>query len=375
MAHVQDRGRDHKLRWQARYRDPSGREKSRSFERRIDADRFLISVESAKLDGGYVDPRAGRVTFQEYAEDWRGRQLWRESTAARIESDLRNNLYPAIGSMALSAVRPSDLDVLVKSLAVRLAPSTVEGVYRLAATVFKSAIRDRLITVTPCVDVKLPEKPRSEVVPLTVDQVVELADLMPGRYRAMIVLGAGTGLRLSEALGLTLDRVEFLKRKVNVDRQLVGVADGEPRFGPPKRAASNRVVPLPETVAVSLSHHLEKYGEGPDRLVFTNAKGRSIYRTSFSSIFRRAADEVGIARGDGFHELRHHYASLLISSGCSVTVVQKRLGHATAQETLDTYSHLWPDDDEKTEKAVDSVLGPALARNNRGMNGSKTASK
>jgi len=375
MAHIQDRGRDHKLRWQARYRDPSSRERSRTFERRIDADRFLISVESAKLDGGYVDPRAGRVTFREYAEDWRGRQLWRESTATRIESDLRNHLYPAIGGMALSGVRPSDLDVLVKSLAGRLAPSTVEGVYRLAATVFKSAIRDRLITVTPCVDVKLPEKPRREVVPLTVDQVVEVADLMPDRYRALIVLGAGTGLRLSEALGLTLDRVEFLKRKVTVDRQLVGVEDGDPRFGPPKRAASNRVVPLPETVAVSLSRHLEKYGEGPDRLIFTNATGRSIYRTSFSSIFRRAADEVGIAKGDGFHELRHHYASLLISSGCSVTVVQKRLGHATAQETLDTYSHLWPDDDEKTTYAVDSVLGPALTRNDRGMEGSEGASK
>ncbi|MFP3883348.1 MAG: tyrosine-type recombinase/integrase [Actinomycetota bacterium] len=90
------------------------------------------------------------------------------------------------------------------------------------------------------------------------------------------------------------------------------------------------------------------------------ANGKSIYRTSFSSIFRRAADHVGIAKGDGFHELRHYYASLLISSGCSVTVVQKRLGHATAQETLDTYSHLWPDDDEKTISAVDAAWSGAL---------------
>lgn len=86
-------------------------------------------------------------------------------------------------------------------------------------------------------------------------------------------------------------------------------------------------------------------------------------------------NDVGIAPGDGFHELRHHYASLLISSGCSVTVVQKRFGHATAQETLDTYSHLWPDDNEKTTYAVDAVLGPALARNDRGMERSSEASK
>jgi hypothetical protein len=176
---------------QARYRDPDGRQVSKTFHRKIDAERWLTTVESSKLTGGYVDPKAGRISFRDYAEVWRSRQLWRESSAARIESDLRVHLYPAIGSTPLAAVRPSDLDVLVKSLAGRLAPTTVEGVYRLAATVFKAAIRDRIITTTPCVDVKLPEKPRREVVPLTVSQVAELSDLVPDRYRALIVLGAG----------------------------------------------------------------------------------------------------------------------------------------------------------------------------------------
>jgi len=157
-----------------------------------------------------------------------------------------------------------------------------------------------------------------------------------------------------------VDRVDFLRRTVTVDRQLVTPTKGAPRFGPPKRAASNRVVPLPAVVADALAFHLQKYGEGPDGLTFTNGRGLPIRRNSFSPIFRRAADEVGIAQGDGFHELRHHYASLLISSGCSVTVVQRRLGHATAQETLDTYSHLWPDDDERTIDAVDMAWNAAL---------------
>lgn len=129
-------------------------------------------------------------------------------------------------------------------------------------------------------------------------------------------------------------------------------------------------MPLPDVVIAEMNRHLREYGEGPDRLIFTNSNGGPIKRNSFSPIFRRAADQVGIARGDGFHELRHHYASLLISSGCSVTVVQRRLGHATAQETLDTYSHLWPDDDEKTTQAVDSQLGPALVLNPRAIEGS-----
>jgi len=122
-------------------------------------------------------------------------------------------------------------------------------------------------------------------------------------------------------------------------------------------------IPLPGVVADALAFHLHRYGPGLDGLIFTNDRGLPIRRNSFTPIFRRSADQVGIAAGDGFHELRHHYASLLISSGCSVTVVQRRLGHATAQETLDTYSHLWPDDDQRTTEAVDSLLGPALLLN------------
>lgn len=70
----------------------------------------------------------------------------------------------------------------------------------------------------------------------------------------------------------------------------------------------------------------------------------------------RAAVEAAGHEGAVFHELRHYYASLLIRHGESVKVVQVRLGHATAAETLDTYSHLWPDSEDTTRLAVDAVL-------------------
>jgi integrase len=57
------------------------------------------------------------------------------------------------------------------------------------------------------------------------------------------------------------------------------------------------------------------------------------------------------------HALRHFYASLLIRHGESVKTVQARLGHPSAAETLDTYSHLWPDSDDRTRAAVDSIFG------------------
>ena len=74
---------------------------------------------------------------------------------------------------------------------------------------------------------------------------------------------------------------------------------------------------------------------------------------------------VGLPTGTHFHQLRHFYASLLIDGGESVKVVQARLGHATADETLNTYAHLWPDTEDRSRSAVDAGLAPALTAQRR----------
>lgn len=79
--------------------------------------------------------------------------------------------------------------------------------------------------------------------------------------------------------------------------------------------------------------------------------------------WRSAVDTGKLPAGTGFHGLRHYYASLLIRHGESVKTVQARLGHASAVETLDTYSHLWPDSDDRTRAAIDSVLGSTPTEN------------
>ncbi len=81
-------------------------------------------------------------------------------------------------------------------------------------------------------------------------------------------------------------------------------------------------------------------------------------RGTFSKVvWQPAAKAVGLRPGDNFHSFRHYYASLLIRHGESVKTVQARLGHASAVETLNVYSHLWPDSEDRTRDAVDLVLG------------------
>ena len=196
--------------------------------------------------------------------------------------------------------------------------------------------------------------------PLDLEQVAALRDALPPRWQAIVSVGFGAGLRSGEALGLTVDRVDFLRRTLTVDQQLVTPKAGAPHLATPKTAASRLDVPLPDYVVESLSAHLAQFPAGVHGLIFTGERGQPKRRTRFSDMWRLAVERGGLPAGTRFHDLRHTYASLLIRAGCSVKVVQARLGHATAQETLETYAHLCPDDDDRTRAAVDRAIGAAV---------------
>lgn len=192
----------------------------------------------------------------------------------QVETYLRVHAYPFLGDRPLGAVRHSEIQAWVKDRSEVLAPESVRIVFRWVATIFKAAVGDRLIPLSPCMNVKLPKKDAAELVPLRVEEVERLAAAMPERYRALIVFDAGMGLRQGECFGLTVDRIDFLRRQVRVDRQLIDVVDGVPTFGPTKSQAGFRTVPMPAVVGDAVSAHLARFRTGANGLVFTNSFGR-----------------------------------------------------------------------------------------------------
>jgi len=98
---------------------------------------------------------------------------------------------------------------------------------------------------------------------------------------------------------------------------------------------------------------------GPDGLVITYIDGPPVRRNRFGAMWRQSCARAGLEHR--YHDLRHHFASALIAGGCSVKVVQKTLGHASAKVTLDTYGHMWPDSEDLTRRAIDAALGSASA--------------
>ncbi len=347
--------------WRARFVDDEGREHAKHFPRRRDAQTWLDAQTTATVMGTYVVPKAGNITFNEYAESWRKSQVFRPSTAGLVELALRKRVYPVIGAKTLSSITKTTIQKLVASLNEKYAPATVVVTYSYVSTVLKDAVENRRIARTPCVGIKLPEIVKKRVEPRTTAQVQAAAKAAGDRLQPAVLLAAGTGMRHGEVFGLTEDRVRFLERKIIVDRQLVEVSKGSPMFGPPKTKSSTREIPLPTSVAEVLAKHIEKYPPGPDGLLFTTSHGNPWRRTTFGDIWRA---KMKAAKLDGFHfhELRHYYASLLIRYGESVKTVQARLGHKSAEETLNTYSHLWPDSDDRSREAVDAALRAESAK-------------
>ena len=173
-----------------------------------------------------------------------------------MRSNLDNHVLPAFGDRPIGTIRPSEVQAWVRNLSSTLAPGTVEVVYRYFAAILRAGVEDRIIPISPCRSIRLPKTEKIRVEPLGTEDVVALADSVDDRYRALVMLAAGSGMRQGEVFGLTLPMLDLLQRVVRVEQQLTTVQGRAPYLGPPKTEASVRSVPLPRIVVDSIAAHL-----------------------------------------------------------------------------------------------------------------------
>jgi site-specific recombinase XerD len=125
---------------------------------------------------------------------------------------------------------------------------------------------------------------------------------------------------------------------------------------PPKTPRSQRLLPLPQVVAEALKAHMAEFPPSADGSLFTTAQG-NLYRQEHyqARIFRPAARAAKLPAGTTTHDLRHHFASVLLNAGESVVAVAEALGHENATLVLKTYGHLMPDSEDRMRRAVDGA--------------------
>jgi integrase len=367
MASIQKRSKN---RYRARFRDSAGKEHARHFKRKIDAQRWLDEQTAGRVTGRYVAPDAGKVSFRDFAEGWRTAAAHAPTTREAVEAHLRNHVYPSIGDHRIDSITPTAVQAMATGWGAKLDPSTVRLVWSYVRSIFKAAVRDRIIAVSPCEGVRLPAVARREVSIPPLASLDILRANLPERFAAVVDLVAGAGLRPGEVFGLELDALDLEAGTVTVRQQLVS-AGSATYLGPPKTAESARTVPLAPVTVEALRRHLKAFPPQPVtvedrtdsraprsrevRLVFAR-EDRPANRMVWSRLWTPAARAAGLRARSGLHVLRHLYASLLIRHGENVKTVQHRLGHSSAVITLNTYAHLWPDADDTTRAAVTEGL-------------------
>ena len=361
----QKRVRNGKIRWVGRYRDPAGRERSKTFDTRREAAAWEAEREREMRRGEWVDPGAGAVTVARLVDDAIA-EATRPSTRAG-----REFLAANLGSLAdfpASAVQPTHIRQWLAQLrdgrpwagGTGLAPSTVQMCGAILHGCFTRCVDDDLITRHPMRGVKIPRPSvavdRAAV--LTVEQVEKLASVAEStaigkaankQLATMIRVAALTGLRAGEVGGLRVRSVDFLRRELHVVEQ-IGHLTRE--SAPLKSDSSRRVVPLPKQAVELLAAHLQANPRGRDDFLFLIA-GKPVSSRQLGPLFRKVAKRAGFEAT--FHDLRHHFASRLIDAGVSVVAVQRVMGHASARITLDVYAHLMPGSDDSIRGALDGL--------------------
>lgn len=361
MAHIQRR-RD-RSGWIARYRAPDGRERSRSFRRKSEAEAFLTTVEADKLRGLYVDPRLGRTTFAEWANRWEASRVHvRTSTAARDHSLLHHHVLPALGDYQLAAITAADLQGWIATLvASGLASDTVRKTWRIARAVLDSAATSRLIGSPPIRGVKLPKHEQAEPRFLTSDQIEELSEVIDPRYRVLVLAAAYTGCRWGELVGLERDDLDLMRRRLTINRTLSEIS-GHVSIGAPKTAASRRTITLPAFLCEELAVHL---AETPGRRVFSAPGGGPLRASNWRSRFWYPATRLAQLGEPEFHSLRHSHVALLIAQGEHPKTIADRLGHNDVRTVLNVYGHLIQGLDETAADRLDEARNEAVTGRRR----------
>jgi integrase len=389
--------------YRANWRDPSGRQRAKTFVTKKAARQFLAETESSMTRGTYVDPHAGRTLFADHGAKWMSSRNTETTTAARDASVMKTHVLPQWGSWPLNKIDHASVQSWVTKLGKQRSPDVVAKCYQLTAAVLSSAVHNRLIPFNPCEEIRLPPRRKHDYDEriITRDELITaLLPVVPDRYRAIIATAGGAGLRWGEAAGLCADALQLDQRRLRVVRTVIEVS-GQTSFKPfPKSAAGRRTVPLPPWLVKILQEHCETYRPGDNGLVFCNAVGKALCRTLFRSrVWRPALVRAGMlgiltaidnntvracwtdttgatlikefptereavlhiarwhAGGLRFHDLRRSYATWLVDDGVPPNMVARVMGHEKITTTLQLYTRRTDDETRILDALTDSPEG------------------
>ena len=303
----------------------------------------------AERDSGLVYD-SENMTVGEYLGRWLDaiRGTLRERTWRRHEEIARIHLEPSLGKTRLDGLSPLQVQALYRQkLDSGLSSRTVQMIHLTLHKALKQGVRWMLIPRNVAEAVDPPRPPAKEIRPLTADQVKVLLTAAKGdKLEALYVLAVSTGLRQGELLGLKWEDVDLQEGMLRVRRTVFnGVVSA------PKTARGNCSVRLSKEAIRALRDHPRQSEWIFCTRVGTSLSTHNVTNRSWKPLLKRAG--LSDIR---FHDLRHTCVTLLLTKGVHPKIVQEMLGHSSISITLDLYSHVLPDMQEKAVEAMDDIL-------------------
>jgi integrase len=338
-----------------------------------DAEKEITALLNRLDKGAYVKPHKKSVA--EYLNEWLNHveqtNIGRKTFQLHKEH-IGKYIVPLIGNISLLRLEPFDIETMYMKLRKSgrikskggLSEQTIKHIHSTLNNALKRAVKWKLLTNNPCIDVDKPIPKKTEMQALDENETAALLQSAKNtRLYAPILVAVTTGLRRGELLALRWKDIDFKRHKLNVI-QSVEVTKTSLGFKEPKSKSGKRSIALPQvTVDIFLKHRKEQneqrlmLGAGYKNLdlVFPNYDGAIWHPDVFSNVFRRHAVKINL-KTTRFHDLRHTHATQLLLQGIHPKVVQERLGHSSIVITLDTYSHVLPNMQEEAAEKIDSIF-------------------
>ena len=346
------------VRWMVDFKDANGKRRAKMFEKKRDADGFLVTARAQVAEGTFVHSRDS-VTVKQAAEHWIEQCRVRRDAGQRMEAATYKNYETVVRlhildeRIRIGALKVSRLDIeLVETFQRRLMDNgrsayLAKTTISVLGLILKAAKRKKWCTINPVDDVEqltCRRAPGHTQMPTDEEVAKLIANACPV-LKPMLMVAAFCGLRASELRGLTWDNVDLDSKVIKVVQRV----DYRNVFGPPKTTAGFREVPVADQVILALREWRVRSRQDCMKtdlnLVFPNRNGlprrhNDLLRKYFWPLIEKLGIEMR------WHGLRHYAVSCWLRQGYSIKEAQTFAGHASAQMTIDRYGHYLPKGDQ-----------------------------